>query len=160
MTTTASNILGLSNNYTLDDVKKAYKTLALTCHPDKINIPAWVMQQINEAYAELLAEFDNSNSQQTTQQLQIKTIQRLTKKDFIERSTIRAKVIYGEVFPGEILWSDYPDDVNLVWSDKCMITGKPGIQCEIGEFSGYENGIYHRYSFPSEHCMKILKFYE
>ncbi len=31
------NILGLSTNATKDDIKKAYKDIALSCHPDKLN---------------------------------------------------------------------------------------------------------------------------
>lgn len=43
-------VLGLSKSATQDDVRKAYKRLALQCHPDKNNGDDIKFKQINEAY--------------------------------------------------------------------------------------------------------------
>lgn len=49
-------ILGISRHATLDEIKKAYKTLALKYHPDKQNGNDEMFKTISKAYQEILEE--------------------------------------------------------------------------------------------------------
>ena len=48
------SILGLSNNATLEDVKKAYRSMALKCHPDRGGDPK-KFQEIHSAYENIIS---------------------------------------------------------------------------------------------------------
>ena len=62
-------ILGVSDNATLPEIKKAYKYLCKQYHPDVFSgDPAFadkMMKQINEAYAELMKDESNNSTQST-----------------------------------------------------------------------------------------------
>ena len=47
------SILGLDNTATSKDIKKAYRTLALQCHPDRNNKDEYQFKKITEAYETL-----------------------------------------------------------------------------------------------------------
>ena len=51
-------VLGLSAGATLEEVKKAYKQIMRTVHPDTSGLPRWYAQTVNDAYRKLLEEFD------------------------------------------------------------------------------------------------------
>ena len=45
----AIKVLGISNNYTADDIKKAFRSKAMACHPDKPNGSKVKFQELNDA---------------------------------------------------------------------------------------------------------------
>ena len=56
------NILNLSKNATINDIKKAYRQLSMKFHPDKnLNSDSEQFNKINEAYSKLLDKY-NSNT--------------------------------------------------------------------------------------------------
>lgn len=72
----------------------------------------------------------------------------------------------GEVFLGidgdedKICWFEV-EEFDMYWSEKCIFgyDNTPGVMVNPDwcGYSGYEDGIYHRYSKPSEHCFRILQ---
>jgi len=69
------DILGLDKTATNDDIKKAYKKLALLYHPDKYNGDSTMFKKINEAYQILSdptkrSEYDNSYLNENNQNTQ------------------------------------------------------------------------------------------
>lgn len=87
-------ILGISKNATLDEIKERYRTLALKFHPDKekSNLAGEMMVLINEAY-EILSNpekrqaYDNNCSYNYTQE------QNQTSNENDEKSRINQKPI-------------------------------------------------------------------
>ncbi len=55
-------ILGIEGKATLEDVKKAYKKLAIEFHPDKNNGKDDKMKMINSVYAEVVNFFENKKN--------------------------------------------------------------------------------------------------
>lgn len=57
------NILNLSKNANLNDIKKAYRQLSIKFHPDKnLNCDSEQFNKINEAYSKLLDKYNSNNS--------------------------------------------------------------------------------------------------
>jgi DnaJ-class molecular chaperone len=56
------NILNLSNNANINDIKKAYRQLSIKFHPDKNNnSDSEQFNKINEAYSKLLEKYNTNN---------------------------------------------------------------------------------------------------
>lgn len=51
-------VLGLSPGASLEEVKRAYKKIMRTIHPDTSGLPRWYAQAVNDAYRRLLEELD------------------------------------------------------------------------------------------------------
>jgi hypothetical protein len=84
---------------------------------------------------------------------------RLVKEDF-DKGPIKAKIQTGEIFGSKYEWYEIAV-TELIWSDKCNMNGEQGINVEHGGgYAGFNNGVYHRYKYPSEHCMRILEIYK
>ena len=57
------NILNLSNNANINDIKKAYRQLSIKFHPDKnLNCDSEQFNKINEAYSKLLEKYNANNA--------------------------------------------------------------------------------------------------
>jgi DnaJ-class molecular chaperone len=57
------NILNLSNNANINDIKKAYRQLSIKFHPDKNNnSDSEQFNKINEAYSKLLEKYNANNA--------------------------------------------------------------------------------------------------
>jgi DnaJ-domain-containing protein 1 len=64
-----AKILGLDNDYSFEDIKQAYRRLALSYHPDKVShlgikmqeVAELEMKNINEAYNFFKMKFENHN---------------------------------------------------------------------------------------------------
>ncbi|MGK7898693.1 MAG: J domain-containing protein [Xenococcus sp. (in: cyanobacteria)] len=48
------SILGLEKEASLEEIKKAYRSLMKKCHPDTSNLPKWIAIQINKAYQKIV----------------------------------------------------------------------------------------------------------
>lgn len=52
-------LLGLEPGATLEEVKKAYRTIVRVIHPDASPLPRWYAQTVNDAYRQLLQELES-----------------------------------------------------------------------------------------------------
>lgn len=52
-------VLGLEPGVSLSDVKRAYKRIMRTIHPDASGLPRWYAQVVNDAYRRLMEELDH-----------------------------------------------------------------------------------------------------
>ena len=109
-------ILNLSNNASLQDIKKAYRQLSIKYHPDKNNHDdPFIFNKINDAYLKLTNNFSNIHS----------CIQPIVKQSTIIQSTPNQYSNSHDSLHNVNNYEDIIINLNITYFDAYMGTSKP-----------------------------------
>ena len=88
---------------------------------------------------------------------------------FAHNPTVKAIIQNGLVYSDgndvDITWAEKLTNVTINWSDKCNLSGEPGLACNNGEgYAGWDdrNSVYLPYNKTiekSDYCMQIKEFF-